>query len=470
MNPLQLPELLAHVAEYFGANEADSASRVCRAWNSAFSPVIWELVHINDKALTNEHATQGLVRNASHCRCLIYDDVSYVSQLPVPPCIELTRIVINNTNMSMSPEDTDLTENWDQLTKLVQDNPRLRTVCIAAGPGTPTTTAFWASLTSCTQVRLIGVHLTAEHVRALWEGCKNVQQFSADSTHLIDTTKFYAEAQGTFTHLKQLDYSLVSDVDAVTEAQNFLTKCPNLTQFTMECTRPSSQQALAILTTVLKQGYLPLLEKLTLTFIVSDSELSSCLREMGLIKCLNVQSTSFGSLAFSSLVPHFAALERLQWTHCEFVSGEMIQTVLESCPGLRVLSATKIEAALIQKGRPWVCLRLRTLIVCVVVEGRETQVGQKEEEDRACEQSRAVFRKLGQLTELEVLKIGMAHRQREPTHVQGLDLRLKSGMGQLAGLRKLRVLDHTGTEQNMGVEDFDWMKANFRQCKNRGRW
>lgn len=469
MNPLQLPELLAHVAEYFSADEADSASRVCRAWNNAFSPVIWELVRINDKALTNEQAIQGLVRNAQHCRCLIYDDVSYVSQLPVPPCTGLTRIVINNTNMSMSSEDTDLTENWDQLTRLVQDNPRLRTVHIA-GPGTPIATAFWASLTSCTQVRLIGVHLTAEHVRDLWEGCKNVQQFSADATHLINTTKFYAEAQDTFSHLKQLNYSLVSGADAVTEAQNFLTKCPNLTQFTMECTQPSLQQALPILISVLEQGYLPLLEKLTLTFIVSDHELSSCLRAMGLIKCLNVHSTSFGSLAFSSLVPHFAALERLQWTQCEFVSGEMIQTVLESCPGLRILNATKIEAALIQKGRPWVCLGLRTLIVSIVVEGRETQRGQKEEEDRACEPSRDVFRKLGRLTGLEVLKIGVAHGQREPTHVQGLDLRLKSGMGQLAGLRELRVLDYTGTEQNMGVEDFDWMKANFRQCGNRGRW
>lgn len=471
MHPLQLPELLAHVVEYFDANEANSASLVCRAWNNAFSAVIWKLVRITDKTLTNEHAIQGLVRNVPHLRCLTYDDLGFVSRLSIPPCTELTRIIVNNTNMFMCLEDTNLTEKWDQLTKLVQDNPRLRTVYIA-GTGKPATTAFWASLTSCTQVYLVGVDFTAEHVRALWEGCRNVQQFIADSTHLINTTKFYAEAPDTFPHVKLLDYSHISGVDATAEAQNFLTKCPNLTQLAMACTWPSPQKALSVLIAVLEQGYLPLLEKLTLAYRVSDRELFSCLRAMSRVKSLNVQFTDFGSLAFSSLVPHFATLEKLQWSNCAFVSGEMIQTVLESCPGLSDFSATKIEAALIQKGRPWMCLRLRTLVVCVVVEGRETQ-GQRQkvgEEDRACEQSRAVFGKLGQLKDLKELKIGVAQGQREPTHVQGLDLRLKSGLTQLAGLRRLRVLDFTGTEQNMGVEDLDWMKTNLKQCESNGRW
>jgi len=41
-----------------------------------------------------------------------------------------------------------------------------------------------------------------------------VQQFIADSTHLINTTKFYAKAPDTFPHLKLLDYSHIFGVDA----------------------------------------------------------------------------------------------------------------------------------------------------------------------------------------------------------------------------------------------------------------
>ncbi|KAG0317145.1 hypothetical protein BGZ99_006459 [Dissophora globulifera] len=48
----------------------------------------------------------------------------------------------------------------------------------------------------------------------------------------------------------------------------------------------------------------------------------------------------------------------------------------------------------------------------------------------------------------------------------GLDLRLRSGLGQLRTLKKLRMLRFTGLEQEMTTEDVNWMVENFPDLKH----
>ncbi|KAI1295207.1 hypothetical protein EDD11_007955 [Mortierella claussenii] len=47
----------------------------------------------------------------------------------------------------------------------------------------------------------------------------------------------------------------------------------------------------------------------------------------------------------------------------------------------------------------------------------------------------------------------------------GLDLRLRSGLGQLSSLKKLRMLRFTGVEQRMTTEDVEWMLENWPELK-----
>lgn len=157
---------------------------------------------------------------------------------------------------------------------------------------------------------------------------------------------------------------------------------------------------------VLEQGHLLQLKSLNLTGAVEDCELAACLSAMTQARNFNFESTYFGVQVFPTLVPHFATLETLQWSMCAHVSGEMIQTVLESCPLLRVFCATRVQARLVQQGRPWVCVRMRKLVVLIVVEGQGKDVEYAHWMEDLCEQSRAVFGQIGRVTALEELSIG----------------------------------------------------------------
>ncbi|KAF9902368.1 hypothetical protein EC991_005002 [Linnemannia zychae] len=79
---------------------------------------------------------------------------------------------------------------------------------------------------------------------------------------------------------------------------------------------------------------------------------------------------------------------------------------------------------------------------------------------------RAIYRELGQLSNLERLVIGKARLAIEyfqnPEIEQGLDLRLNSGLNCLAGLTRLRKLDFRNTPQNMHEQDVEWMAEHFR--------
>ncbi|KAG0024126.1 hypothetical protein BGZ81_007818 [Podila clonocystis] len=469
-------------AKHFEAKEAIPPSLVCHSWNDAFTPMIWKQFLVKKKTLNNKRTLQGLARNASHVQSLIYGDLAFLSHLLLPTCTNLTGIYINNNQLS---SNIDLAANWGRLTHLIQLQHRLRTVHIEV-PGKPATIAFWRSLASCTHLHLHGLKLTAEHVRALWNACINLQELDTNNISLINTKYFYSEAKGFYPHLKRLAFHAVYG-EPPNEAIQFLTKCPHLTEFSLASTWhwPQDIEDIDIVPPfihVLEQGYLPQLDSLTLTEWVEDGEIAACLSAMAAAttraRYLDFKMTRFGPLAFSAMVPHFATLETLHWTKCELVTGAMIQTVLESCPALQVFSATTIQAPLIQNGRPWVCLRLRRLVLCVMVEGRaevEVEVKalweEKEEvavevEEAPCEQSRAVFGQLARMTALEDLTIGLQEQLTQPAlPLQGLDLRLRSGLDLLRGLKELRRLNHRGTEQRMDSEDIAWMKANFGNCE-----
>ncbi|KAF9291109.1 hypothetical protein BGZ74_000408 [Mortierella antarctica] len=271
-----------------------------------------------------------------------------------------------------------------------------------AGSSKQATTAFWTSLAPCTHVHLYNLELTAEHTRALWDGCRNLQELDTNSIRLINITHFYGEAQGLNPHLKHLAFRVAYSTDAAAEALQLLTKRPNLAESSLACTWHAPRQALLSLIHVLEQGCLPQLNSLTLTDMVEDRGLAACLSAMTQARQLDFSRTHFDVLAFATLVPHFATLETLQWTKCAQVTGTMVQTVLASCPMLRVFCATQVQARLVQQGRPWVCVRMWRLVVCVV----EDRGGQDGGADGACEQSRAVFGQLARLTALEELAIG----------------------------------------------------------------
>ncbi|KAF9324227.1 hypothetical protein BG006_000734 [Podila minutissima] len=232
-----------------------------------------------------------------------------------------------------------------------------------------------------------------------------------------------------------------------------LEQCPNLTSFAMDLWDDCSFEVVATtLGGMLEQGRLPHLDSLGLTSHVRDDDLASCIQAMSSVLDLELSSTFFYPLAFAALEPKFATLRTLQVQKCQCVSGEMIQTILESCPALEELVSTSISARLIMEGRPWACLGLKKLVLDFYVDsGTGLQA-----------QSSAVFGQLGRLTRLKTLMIGDSLSFLHSSF-QGLDFRLQSGLGQLAGLKRLATLDFGQTRQELGVDDVAWMKRHLKE-------
>ncbi|KAF9124640.1 hypothetical protein BGW39_008068, partial [Mortierella sp. 14UC] len=88
----------------------------------------------------------------------------------------------------------------------------------------------------------------------------------------------------------------------------------------------------------------------------------------------------------------------------------------------------------------------------------------------------AIYRELGQLTNLEKLTIGKARLATEyfqnPAIEQGLDLRLNSGLDRLSGLTRLRELDFRNTPQCLHEQEVEWMAKHFCEMREvpRGRF
>ncbi|KAG0086089.1 hypothetical protein BGZ92_008426, partial [Podila epicladia] len=167
--------------------------------------------------------------------------------------------------------------------------------------------------------------------------------------------------------------------------------------------------------------------------MVKDADVALCLRAMNQVRALSSEHGLFGDLAFNNLVRHFSTLQSLNLFRCSGFTGDMIQTVLESCPSLEIIKAGGLPASTIMAGKPWTCLRLTVFNVSVLVNlGSET----------IRTQSRAVFARLAQLTELVTLDITALGFD-----VQSLDLRVESGVEQLAALRRLKEIKFKDTLQ-----------------------
>ncbi|KAG0347123.1 Cofactor of BRCA1 [Podila humilis] len=199
--------------------------------------------------------------------------------------------------------------------------------------------------------------------------------------------------------------------------------------------------AVPALIRALKEGSVPQLTILAITSVsgataVKDAGLANCLNLIPKLQSLTLRGGQLSELAFNALKRHFTTLTCLSVVGNPHVTGPMVQQVLESCPLLEEICASRIDALLILRGRRWQCLNLKRFRVCISVTPSH--------QHSITILSRMVFVQLARLTRLQELEIG---KRSTKTRIQSLDLRLTSGLYQLAGLNDLRVIRYTGTIQ-----------------------
>ncbi|KAG0099930.1 hypothetical protein BGZ93_005186 [Podila epicladia] len=182
--------------------------------------------------------------------------------------------------------------------------------------------------------------------------------------------------------------------------------------------------------------------------------------------------------AFDRLLDRFAlSLTALDLNKCFRVSSKHTQRILTSCPNLKYcvllglhvsdilgLPRTDLpdqqgseEGALTQthgEGKDWVSLKLKGLSVYIC--------GLKDAPPAVHAQ---VFARLARLTHLQRLNVGNSGGLRFNQvgwQRDGLDCRLRSGLGKLATLKEMQQFSMIGLRQELNVEDVEWMTQHWR--------
>lgn len=99
---------------------------------------------------------------------------------------------------------------------------------------------------------------------------------------------------------------------------------------------------------------------------VSDKQVAILLDRAGdTMERLALGNVRVGSTTFRSMGRFFDSVVDLDLRLCSNVTGDMIQQVLASCPGLKSVAADSIHASDIVDGDPWVCLDLQSWTVFI---------------------------------------------------------------------------------------------------------
>lgn len=434
-----LPELLFLIARYFNSVQAIAPSLVCRAWYHAFCTVIWHTVSMN---MWQKRSLQMMTWHADHIRKLMCLLPTHEPEYLEIPYSRLTRLILRCTGNVIGAV------TWDLLIQLVKRNVRLEELTIYS-KNSEVPLVLWKSLASLPclhSVTLSDCTMDQERFGQFWKGCKGVQRL----------------------YLSRLEIRSMDGVDALSNVERLhldhtvplalLRLCPNVRSISwISSDGVGSNVLLDELAVLLNEGLFPRLDSLY-PFIADDFHFASCLTAMRQMKELELDM-SIEKLSLKALSRHFCTLERLQISHVYDVPGEFVAAVMASCPLLTDFSVFGVKASKMMAGPPWVCLKMTTLRLWI------STIGSNEDDVR--EQSRAVFERLSKLTQLRCLDLRNSLAPKEGA--QGLDLRLESGLGQLASLTRLVTIDFSSTVQNMSAADVAWMRRNWRSVEATGR-
>ncbi|KAF8978579.1 hypothetical protein BGZ52_005870 [Haplosporangium bisporale] len=433
-----LPELLAQVAEYLTGEEATRPSRVSRAFHQAFGPIVWRACAIGLQG--QKPSPQGLITNAHSIRRLAYDDAFSFDYLSLP-CNMLTSLMI--ARVAGSDSDT----KWHHLAKLVKQNRHLHTLQISDRCRSATL-EFWSSLASCTSLRTVDIqsaHMDQEQFAALWNGCKSIQSLKCHHIRVHSTTTTQQYPLEPHPTLQKLSFANFANVQ-------LLKLCSNLQAISWYNNEFDSDILLEELATLLQGGQLKQLDSISMSH-TKDQDLSRCLKAMRQIKKISSHNGDVGPLSFHAMSRHFGMLEHLYIPSDSTLPSEMILNILESCPQLTYLQATKVAAAQVMKAKPWAALNLKALHLGITIDS--------DDQEAISLQSRSVFERLSKLTHLTQLTIHGPYVIGNEDE-QGLDLRLESGLDKLAAIKGLKYLDFDHTVQNMSGADVAWMAENWK--------
>jgi len=446
MNPLELPEIAAILADFLGRLDLVRCMRVCRVWHLSFLPLVWRNVVISQGR--PHPAMQVLGRHSQFVKELRYHVDLWHEYGPAhcPNALSLTVF----SSRDLAPVDIELFEqqishfmihgmdHWVSLHSILQQP---------------------LPLPNLSKLELDFAVIESDHSTIFWNLCTRLDSLiirAAAITEMPDRSL-------AFGRLKELTIA-ANPMIMLNQQLDFITQCPNLTYLHWKPWERISPDVVGRFASHLAGGGMPNLRTLHSTDLVaSDVHLSKIISGIRQLWDLGTPGCEPGQLSFTALRSHFSWLRKLDIkgnpNHTLSFTGPMVQEILASCPLLETLLADQIASQDILDGQPWACDRsMKDLTLWFVI-----TPGQDEDVDF---HQRHVLERISQLSNLESLCLFSDNRS---TDVINLDLRLEKGLGQLATLKRLKRVSFLDNTQNMSHADVEVMypsRRSFFHCSS----
>ncbi|KAG0320129.1 hypothetical protein BG000_003688 [Podila horticola] len=433
------PELLISIAEYLTPGEAKAPSVVCRSWHDIFESVIWRTYDIAPR--TSVPSLETRAKYARHTKTLMFfgHDMDIQDDLLVP-YTQLTRISFNGPSRPNLHQE----HMCSHLVRIIENNQQLQDLTISE-KNLRVPAEVWSAIELLPELRELHVRDISKDVKgweALWNGCQGLRTLAIYVAYVRGSAKLDDE-------VLEMHPELQSFTLQEPDFLPLLRRCPNLRHVSWE-SNGSYDRFMDELVNLLRGGKLQNLESLR-TRRTDIQQLVSALTAMNHIKEVSVDNAGSENVSYHLpchvLTEHFATLQKLTLPNNAVIPDGFVARVLASCPLLTTVALPKTTASEIISGEPWVCSRLARFMICIEIQDSERETIRN--------QSREIFGRLSKLPSLIVLNIGPA--EHAPI-VQGLDLRLESGIDQLLTLTRLERLNFYLTIQDMSAEDVAWMK------------
>ncbi|KAF9356721.1 hypothetical protein BGX34_009782 [Mortierella sp. NVP85] len=440
-HPLEIPEILLQVALWVSARDHPVCARVSKAWYQVFVPLIWKSIRWNTRG---QRAPEAAWRHADLVKSLCIGTTT--KKHPIPRFPNLKSLFGN----SWHPE-------------LVLDQPSIAALRFHCLDSTPEP-ALWDGLLGFHHLKALWMANSKIHeknIDAFWQLCTRLEKLHL-AYHIVgDNSRLPAE----FPHIKELDISTLGagEYGIIPLSVDFMQRCPSLTLCCWTASRAEVGH-IPRFTQLVAERTWPELCCVGIRFCdISVDDLSNIVRGMQHDISLNISYSpnTFTPSTMDLLRSRFSCLKVLELTWGDqSVTCPMVQEVLSSCPSLQYFSATRIDAALVAEGKPWVCLGLQVLDLDFSFNPSTTHFIQP-----------LLFDQLARLTRLQELYLRRKPRYglrvgaaASPFH-EALDLRLENGLHKLSTLRSLRVINYGHSKQRMDDQETDWILEHWRRLK-----
>ncbi|KAK3823259.1 MAG: hypothetical protein J3Q66DRAFT_385679 [Benniella sp.] len=439
-HPLDLTEILLLVIAYLPLKRLPACARVSKTWYQACIPVIWENIsfykdpkpnliqshsHLVKKVkagrMSEEYSTLRLSNlDSFELGCtggLSYNlprTVQFIMEHPT-----ITRLSLEYIYQECPPEF------WDALLGF----PHLRILFISSRNifGTNPPDKFWQLCTRLERLEIVVSYQSSLNMKIPPGEFPSIKHLGVEGCNLRNVPLFI----------------------------NFIRRCPRLTSIRWRSIFDDGT-FLSSLAELLETKALPDMEHLVAgAKKVTNGTLTKVIQGMSRINTflISVPEDAF-KLDFATLFqPHFSSLRVLKMSSGKGVKSRLAQDVMSSCPLLEKLDVPSVDAIVIAEGKPWVCLRLKSLDMGIYFDPPST----------LSHLQPLVFDKLSKLTRLErwycPRPVTPGINQKNGT---GIDLRIENGLNKLSTLWLIRDVSIHYTDQEMGDAEVDWILQHWK--------